>query len=70
MPPTLPKARYRPTCVGVSELGRRSPSTTAPSASETTTIVSGVIRSYGTPEGFMTINPASRSMPLTLPNVP
>src|SRR5205809_2518702 len=48
MPPQA-KARYNSSCVGVSDDGRRSPSSTRPVSSATGTMWAGVSSSYGTP---------------------
>ena len=68
MPPNCGKARYSSRCVLVSLLGFKSPSTLLPFRSITTSIA-GVNSSYSTPDGLMTNNPFSRSMPETLPQV-
>src|SRR5699024_11664048 len=68
MHPISGNALYNSICVAVSLEGFKSPSTTSPSKL-TTTIFSGVSSSYSTPLGLMTINPFSRSIPLTFPQV-
>ena len=68
MPPNCGKARYSSRCVLVSLLGFKPPSTLLPLRSITTSIA-GVNSSYSTPDGLMTNNPFSRSMPETLPQV-
>lgn len=67
-PPISGNALYRTTWVGVSEDGRREPSTTLPSRF-TTTMSSAFISSYDTPLGLITTKPVSRSMAETFPHV-
>ena len=68
MPPISGNALYNAKWVGVSDEGFNSPSTRLPARSMTT-ISAGVNSLYGTPEGFMTNSPCSRSMADTLPQV-
>src|SRR5690625_5794395 len=67
-PPISGKFLYKTICVGVSDEGFKSPSTTFPSRS-TTTISSFFKRSYGTPLGLITTKFCSLQIPLTLPHV-
>jgi hypothetical protein len=70
MPPIAENARYSSRCVGVSDEGRREPSTTSPVSIDTTTICAGVRSPYATPLGLIASTPAPRSTADTLPNVP
>src|ERR1035437_4703518 len=67
-PPISEKRRYSTRWVGVSDDGLRSPSTTSPVSSRTTTMSCGVSSSYGTPLGLITMTPEARSTPLAFPN--
>ena len=68
-PPMFGNARYSTRCVSVSDEGFSAPSTFLPVTRSTTTMSSGFITSYSTPEGLMTIRPFSRSTAETLPQV-
>ena len=68
-PPSSGKVLYKIRWVSVSLEGLYLPSTRSPVSRLTTTMSSGFISSYSTPEGLMTIRPFSRSTPDTLPQV-